>query len=282
LSPFVFGVVLAAAALHASWNALVKAGGDPFLRLAVVSLTAGLAVVPVLPLVVLPAAAAWPWLLGSLLTHLAYYVFLGLGYRNGDLSLVYPVARGVAPPMVAVAGFLIAGEGLGITGGLAVLLICGGILALAFAGGRRLERGRTLLPALGCGASIAAYTICDGMGGRASGAVWGYIAWLFFLDGFVFSLSVFWLRRRRLGDGLRRGFAPAAMGGLLSLVAYALVIWAMTLAPMALVSALRETSVVLAALIGSRLLGEPFGGRRLASASLVALGVALLQLSRLA
>ena len=272
--------MLAAAFLHATWNALVKHGGDPFLRLAVVNLTSALAAAPLVFLFAPPAWAAWPWLLGSLATHLAYYVALGLSYRSGDLSLVYPIARGVAPPLVAALGFLVAGEALGLAGSLAVLLIGGGILALSLGPRHATPRLHTLVPALGCGASIAAYTLCDGMGGRASGSTWGYIGWLFLLDGFVFSFSVFWLRRHRLAASLRLGLRPAAIGGVLSLIAYALVIWAMTLAPMALVSALRETSVVLAALIGTRLLGEPFGSRRLASACLVALGVLLLQTSR--
>jgi drug/metabolite transporter (DMT)-like permease len=282
LSPFVFCVVLGAAALHATWNALVKHGGDPFLRLAVVCLVSGLAAAPFLFFVTVPAVAAWPWLLVSLVTHLAYYVCLGLAYRGGDLSLVYPIARGVAPPLVALGGFLIAGEALGLGGTLALLLICGGILTLALGTGRAVDPVRTLAPALACGACIAAYTVADGLGARAADGPAGYIVWLFFLDGFAFSGAIFWIRRRDLAVGLRRGLAPAAIGGVLSFLAYALVIWAMTWAPLALVSALRETSVVLAALIGSTLLGEPFGRRRLASACLVALGVGLLELGSLA
>ncbi len=278
MTTLVFLVVLAAAILHASWNALVKHGGDPVFRLAAATLTGTACAVPFLPFASVPAAAAWPWLLGSVVTHIGYYVTLAAGYRTGDLSVVYPVARGVAPPLVALAAFLVAGETLGLAGAVAVALICGGILTLVLVGGAWRERPHAVVAALGCGATIAAYTICDGQGVRASGDALGYIVWLHLIDGFLFGVVVFWLRRDRLAGDIRRGLAPAALSGLLSMLAYGMVIWAMATTPMALVSALRETSVVLAAAIGTGLMGEPFGRRRIASAVLVALGVVALRL----
>jgi drug/metabolite transporter (DMT)-like permease len=278
LSPLVFAVVLLAAVLHASWNALVKSGGDPYLRLAIVNLTHSVVVLPLLPFVAVPAAEAWPWLLGSVATHLVYYFFLAAGYRVGDLSHVYPIARGVAPPLVALGALLVAGEVLSLAGTLAIGLVCIGIWVVA---GRGPTSRRPLLLALGTGTAIAAYTVCDGMGGRASGDVLGYIVWLFLLDGWPFAVLV--LLHRGTG-GLRKTLAqawqPAIGGGMMSVLAYGLVIWAMSTAPLAYVSALRETSVILAAAIGTLLLGEPFGRRRILAAGLVVIGVAILQLSR--
>lgn len=279
LSATVFAVVLAAAVLHAAWNALVKQGDDPFLRLAIVILTGSLVCLPLLPLVEPPPAAAWPWLLTSVAVHIGYDWLLCLGYLRGDLSLVYPVARGVAPPLVALSGAIVAGEHLSATALAAVAVVSVGIVLLVGLGRVARAQRRSVLYALGCGATIALYTLADGQGVRAAGEPWGYILWLFALDGLPFGLPVLWLQRHRLQGLATPGLGPAVLGGLLSFTAYALVIWAMATTPMALVSALRETSVVLAAWIGTRLLAEPFGGRRVAAASLVAAGIVLLKLA---
>lgn len=277
MSPLVFSVVLLAAVLHASWNALVKSGGDPYLRLAIVNLTHSIAVLPLLPFVGFPAAEAWPWLLGSVATHLLYYLFLAAGYRVGDLSHVYPIARGIAPPLVALGALLVAGEVLSLAGSAAIALVCLGIWIVA---GRSPTSRRPLLLALGTGTMIAAYTVCDGMGARASGDVLAYIVWLFLLDGWPFALWVGLRRGPDLVATIPRAWKPAIGGGCMSIVAYGMVIWAMSIAPLAYVSALRETSVLLAAAIGTLLLGEPFGRRRILAAGLVVIGVAILQLSR--
>lgn len=270
-----------AAVLHASWNALVKSGGDPYLRLAIVNVTHTIAVLPLLPFVGFPAAEAWPWLIASVAAHLAYYFFLAAGYRIGDLSHVYPIARGVAPPLVALGALLVAGEMLSLGGIAAILLVCLGIWLVASTRAPMPTHRRPLMLALGTGATIAAYTVSDGMGGRASGDVLAYIVWLFLLDGWPFAVLIVW-HRGTLGmrATLPLAWKPAVGGGLMSVAAYGLVIWAMSLAPMAYVSALRETSVLLAAAIGTLLLGEPFGQRRILAAGLVVLGVAMLQLSR--
>jgi drug/metabolite transporter (DMT)-like permease len=280
MDPIVLSLVLAAAVLHASWNALVKAGGDPFVRLAVVNAVGGLCALPLLPLVGPPAPASWPYLLGSVVVHHAYYLTLGYGYRFGDLSHVYPIARGVAPPLVAFCAWAFAGESLGLLGLLAILLISGGIISLAFTDDGRLVAIRPLAFGLATGITIAAYTLFDGLGGRAAGDVFAYIAWLFAIDAVPFSVIVALRYRRRLGPALAACWRPAAFGGALAVIAYALVIWAMSLTPMAAVSALRETSVIIAALIGTRILREPFGARRVLAASIVAAGVVLLQVSR--
>lgn len=282
MDPIVLTLVLAAALLHATWNALVKSGGDPFVRLAVVNAVGGLCTLPLLFLVDLPAPASWPYLFGSVIVHHAYYLALAYGYRFGDLSHVYPIARGVAPPLVAFAAWAFAGEGLGSLGLLAILVISGGIVSLAFTNDGRLVALKPLVFGFTTGITIAGYTLLDGLGGRAAGDVLGYIAWLFVIDAVPFSVLVACRYRRRLGPALAACWRPAALGGALSVIAYGLVIWAMTLTPMAAVSALRETSVIIAALIGTRLLREPFGARRVLAASLVAAGIVLLQVSRAA
>ncbi|HWL69498.1 MAG TPA: DMT family transporter [Geminicoccus sp.] len=277
----VFLVVILAAGLHASWNALVKTGGDPELRLALVGLVISAMMLPLCLLVPPPPAAAWPWLLGSLASHLFYYELLARAYRLGDLSQVYPVTRGLAPPVAALLAWLILGEGLEPAGVAAVVVIGLGIVALAAAGpGGSMAGRRALVPAVMNACVIGGYTICDGMGARTAGDAWSYVVWLFALDGLPFGALVLARRQGVLLRAVPLLWRPAALAGAMSLSAYALVIWAMTKAPIAYVSALRETSVVLAAWMGTRLLHEPFGRRRIACAALVALGVAALQLSR--
>ena len=282
MEPAIFALVLGAALLHASWNALVKTGGDPFVRLAVLNLVTGLCALPFLFAAAIPAAASWPCLFASIVIHHGYYLALGYGYRHGDLSHVYPIARGVAPPLVALVAWAFAGESPGGLGLVAILVISGGILSLAFTDDGRLGSLKPLGFALATGVTIAGYTLADGLGGRRAGDVFGYIAWLFAIDALPFALVVAWRYRARLGEALGRAWRPAAIGGVLAAAAYALVIWAMTRAPMAQVSALRETSVIMAALIGTRLLREPFGRRRIFAAGLVAAGVVLLQVGRAA
>jgi drug/metabolite transporter (DMT)-like permease len=282
MDPIVLSLVLAAALLHATWNALVKAGGDPFVRLAVVNAVGGLCSLPLLFVAAAPAPASWPYLIGSVLVHYVYFLALGYGYRFGDLSHVYPIARGIAPPLVAIVAWAVAGEALGLLGLLAVLVISGGIVSLAFTNDGRLVALKPLIFGFITGLTIAAYTLFDGLGGRASGDVLGYIAWLFVIEAVPFGILIAWRYRHGLGPALGAGWWPGALGGVLSSIAYGLVIWAMTLTPMAAVSALRETSVIIAAVIGTRLLREPFGTRRVLAASAVAVGVILLQASRAA
>ena len=279
VSLLVFSVVLGAAVLHATWNSLVKHGGDPFLRLAVVNLTGSAICLPLLPFIDPPVAAAWPWLVASVIIHIGYCSCLCLAYRLGDLSQVYPVARGVAPPLVAMLAWITVGETPSWNGLAAVALISGGILLIAF--GRRVagQGAQHLLLAALCGTCIAVYTICDGLGIRAAQGTLEYIVWFFFIDGLPFGLGVLWLRRSSLRAALPPVLLPAIGGGALSFLAYGLVIWAMRSTPMAYVSGLRETSVILATIIGTRLMGEPFGRERMTAACIVAGGIGLLKLA---
>jgi drug/metabolite transporter (DMT)-like permease len=274
----VAALVLLAAVLHATWNALVKAGGD---RLAVMALTMGLPALPsalALPFVAAPLPASWPFLFASIVVHTAYFASLVYAYRHGDLSQVYPIARGAAPVLVALGAWLLAGERPSLQAALGVLTVSGGVVSLAGRGGpRRAVEGPAVVLALLTACLIGLYSIIDGLGVRSAGTAAGYILWLFALTGLPFTAFVLWRRRGRLraafGPSLRSGIGAA----LISSLAYGIVIWAMSVAPMAQVVALRETSVVMAAAIGALFLGEPFGRRRIAAAAVVALGAVLLQ-----
>ena len=271
-------LVLAAAIMHATWNALVKSGRDRMVDLTIVIVGAGLMAGCFIPFVGLPDPAAWPWIFLSLLSHIGYYYFLLAAYRHGALSRVYPIARGVAPLFVAIGAIPLAGEVPDLMGMIGLGLVTFGILMLAIErGGMRGPAGRSVLFALATGACIVVYVLSDGMGVRASGDPAAYIAWMFFIEAFPMAIYCLHTRRHMLVaylryDGLRGMFGAAIAGG-----GYAIAIWAMSLAPMAQVTALRETSVIFGAIIGALILKESFGPKRIAAAVLVAGGNALLQ-----
>ena len=270
--------VLGAALLHAAWNAMLKGGSDTMLDMAIVVAASGLVVVPLLPFVPLPAPASWPYLGASLVIHIGYYTALVGTYRAGDLSHGYPLMRGVAPLLVAGFGAAVLGELPGAWMWLGILLICGGVIGIAFVGGASfLHNRRATAWALANAALIAAYTLVDGAGVRLAGSALGYAAWMFFLDGFPYVLIVAWLRRSELLAYARGNWQRGLAGGAFSVVAYAIALWAMTRAPIAAVAALRETSVIFAAILGSWLLKEPFGRARLAGAAAVVAGVIALR-----
>jgi drug/metabolite transporter (DMT)-like permease len=279
MEPLVFGLVAVAAVLHAVWNALVKVHGDRLVAITLVNASGGLMALALAPFVPFPDPESWPFLIGSALVHLFYYGFLVLSYRHGDLSQVYPIARGVAPMLVAVGAFVFAGERLAPLGIVAVAMISIGILSLALGRAAGRQRGSSVLFALFTGLMIASYTVLDGLGGRATTQVLGYIVWLFILDTFPLLGVTLILRRGRFLASVRAGWKPAVLGGVLAATAYGLVIWAMSLTPMTYVSALRETSVIVAALIGIHMLKEPMGLRRVSAAAVVAMGVVLLQVA---
>jgi drug/metabolite transporter (DMT)-like permease len=281
LQPEILVLVLLAAVAHAGWNALVKASGERGAIFSVLLLTGGafgLVGVVVLPL---PAPEAWFYLLLSAVVHYGYYGFLLLAYRYGDLSHVYPLARGSAPLMVAGGAWVMAGEQLGAMGIAGLALASGGIMSLAFENGLpRDHAAKAVFFAIGTGTLIAAYTVVDGLGVRASQAPISYIAWLNVLEAIPISL---WLLARRPASftGLSgRSWRRGIFGGVLAMAAYGLVIYALSLGAMAHISALRETSVLFAALIGILILREKAGsqGRRIAAAGLVSAGIVTLQL----
>ncbi len=270
-------LVLLAALCHASWNALVKIGGDRLVVLAVVNLVGAAVALAALPFVAPPAPASWPWIVASVLVHLLYYACLVRQYRVGDLSHVYPLSRGLSPLLIAGGAAAAAGETLSLHATAGIALASAGIASLAFEGGPPWRRdARPALYATGTAVVIACYTIIDGMGVRRAGSAGGYVAWLFLLDGLPIALFAAARRGRELRRIVAREWAKSLLGGCLAIAAYGLVIWAMSLGPMAQVSALRETSVIFAALIGVVLLGERFGPRRVVAAVLVATGLVIL------
>jgi drug/metabolite transporter (DMT)-like permease len=280
LDPGVVALVLLAALLHATWNALIKSGGDRLAAMALLTATSCLIGLAGLPFVPVPEAAAWPWLLMSVAVHQAYFATLILAYRTGDLSQVYPIARGTAPMLVAVGAWLLAGEVLTLAEAVGVVVLSLGIVSLSWRRGLRPHgEAQALLFALMTAVSIALYSLADGLGVRASGHAVGYILWLFFLQAPPFLAFVAWRRGRRLLEIAPRDLRNGLAGGAISMAAYGCVIWALGQGPMAHVVALRETSVILAALLGTLFLGEPFGRRRIAAACTVAAGAALLQLT---
>ena len=269
--------VIAAGALHAIWNTLVKAGSDRTATFALVMLGAGLVWLPVGVILGFPAAASWPYLAASCFIHLFYSLFLLSAYRHGDLSQVYPIARGSAPALVALGAWSLAGEGLTGLELLGLAAVSGGIISLACLRGR--SHGRMgVAYALLTGLTIGGYVTADGMGVRAAGEPFAYIAWLFVIQGALLGAVGWWLRRETLYAALRASWVPGLCGGVIASLSYGIAIWAMTVAPMAHVTALRETSVLIATLIGVRLLGEPFGRHRVLAAVVVAGGAIVLQI----
>ena len=278
-----FGVtlaVLAAALLHAGWNALLKAarGGDPLLDMACVVAGSALTGAIVAPFVGFPDPAAWKFAAMSAAIHFGYYVTLAHAYRTGDLSFAYPLMRGTAPLLVTVLGAAFLAEWPTTQVALGIVLICAGIVSIAL-----VRRGRhppaAFAWALGNAGIIALYTLVDGAGARASGNAASYVVWLTVFEAVPFLGWIFAVRGGAAARGyLRRGWRRGLAGGAASLAAYGIVLWAMTRAPVAAVAALRETSVLFAALIGAVWLKEGFNLPRLAGAASVVLGIAALKL----
>ena len=281
-SPLTLGVtfaVLGAGLLHASWNALLKTarGGEPMLDTAAVVAGSSAWALAVLPFAGLPDPAAWPFVALSSAIHFAYYITLTNAYRMGDLSFAYPIMRGAAPLITAVLGIVFLGELPALHVCLGILLICGGIVSIAFVRRER-HRWQAAAWALGNAAIIATYTLVDGAGVRSSGNPLAYVSWLLFLEGLPFLAWVLWRGRRPAAAYLVRTHRLALVGGFCSLAAYGIALWAMTRAPVAAVAALRETSVLFAAVIGAVWLREGFGMMRLAGAAFVVAGIAALKL----
>jgi drug/metabolite transporter (DMT)-like permease len=281
--PLDFGVaalVLLAAVLHASWNAFVKAGPDKLVLLALVMAVAGLPMACVMPFVPVPEPASWPYLGVSIAVHWLYYAFLANAYRFGDLSQVYPIARGAAPLLVACGAWILADEALGPGGMMGVAVVSAGIMSLAWRRGSIADGSiKPVAFAALTALCIAVYSVADGLGVRRTAEPFSYISWLFVLDMPPLLVAVAWRRRGRAMAAFRPVLLPGFVGGLCSAAAYAIVIWAMSRGTIAHVVALRETSVIVAALIGTVVLGEPFGTRRITAACTVAGGAALLQLA---
>lgn len=269
-------IVIGAGALHAAWNAIAKSCADQLAVFAMIGVAATVGGGGVLALTGLPSRAAIGFAAASATIHIGYELALMRSYRIGAFSQVYPIARGTSPLLVAFGAFLLAGERLAVVPAAGIAILAGGLAGLALSSGRLT---RAELPAVGAavltGFAIAGYTIVDGLGVRHTSDPQAYAALLFLLQGPVFPViaafrrpAALWLTGATAGRGL--------LAGALSLVAYGTVLWAQTKAPLAEVAAIRETSVVFAAVVGMKLFGERFGSRRVAAALLVAAGIVLI------
>jgi drug/metabolite transporter (DMT)-like permease len=276
----VFLAVLFAAACHAGWNALIKVGLDPLSTTTLISLGSGVVALILVPFVGTPAMAAWPWLIGSIAIHLVYFASLIESYRTGDLGQVYPIARGAAPLMTAVATTIFIDERLSTVGWTGILALVAGVLLLSARGGRELAQidRRAIGFALFTAMTICAYSVVDGVGARLAANPNAYSLWLFI------GIAVVMLPYALYRDGpdvipamqrfWRRGFA----GGALQVLSYGIAIWAMTVAPIAVVATLRETSVLFGAVIAVVVLKEPLRAVRVVAACMIVCGLVLIRL----
>jgi drug/metabolite transporter (DMT)-like permease len=272
--------VLAAAALHAGWNAMLKVKLEPFLAMVLINLAASLVTMPLIFVTGWPKAEAWPWLIASVTIHVGYYITLTSAYERADMGQVYPIARGSAPLMTAAVGILFLGEPVSPVGMAGIAVLGCGIFVMSMKSAQdamHMDR-KALMFALATAVTICLYTISDGKGARISGDPAAYIVALFIIDGLVFTAYAV---MRRGFHGLRPilGFVgPGVAGGAMSAGAYGIAIWAMTVAPIPLVAAVRETSVLFAAVIAVVFLKEPLRTNRIVAACLIVAGLVLIRL----
>lgn len=276
----VFLLVLVGAALHAGWNALVKHGTDRVIGMGHIALGAVPFAAPLILIFGFPAPASWPWLFGSAVLHAAYMFTLIAAYRVGDYTQVYPMARGSGPMIVALIGPFFINEALSTTEEVGVGIMIAGLLLMALKGGRLATRpaGAAVGFALLTAVIIAGYTLADGIGVRLSGTPIGYTGVVFLGDAIAMGLAILYLRGPAGIAAIVRDWPKALTGGGLSFGSYGIAIWAMSVAPIALVAALRETSIVFALLIGAVFLKEPLTRWRVAAVTGILAGVILIRL----
>jgi drug/metabolite transporter (DMT)-like permease len=276
-------LVLLAALLHASWNAILKADSDRVAGMAAILVTGGVVGLALTPWVPFPEPTSWHYLLGSAVVHHIYYFTLIKAYRHGDLSHVYPIARGLGPFIVAILSGPVLGEALGIGQMAGVALVSCGLASLALHGRSDPacpRDGKANFYAILTGVLIASYTFLDALGVRSVADPFSYIVWLNVLEAPFVPLFAIWLRGRALLPYLRQNGLRAVAGGSLATLGYGIVVWAFAMGTVAQAATLRETSVIFAALIGTLFLREPFGPFRVLAAALVAAGVILLHIAR--
>lgn len=278
MSPLLVTLVLTAAVLHAVWNAMAKSGGSPLYSVASYQVAGSVICAALVFLVPFPAAQSWPYIIASVLIHNAYYFSLAGAYRHGDLSLVYPLFRGLAPVLVAIGAAVFADELLTRSALAGVVLVSFGLISLTLFGQRAARpTSGALVFGLTTSALIAVYTVVDGIGVRSVSNSMSYILWLFLLEPLPVCIWLLFTQPGPWFAFMRRSPGRIIAGGIASSTAYALVIYAMGLGAMALVSSLRETSVIFAAIIGALFLKESFGRQRIIAALLVAIGVIVIR-----
>ena len=278
----VFLAVLGAAFLHAAWNGLIRIGtpgGSRLQNLLLMALVQGGIGLAMLSMAPLPPASVWPWIIAASALHTGYKLCLAAAYDHGDLSRVYPLARGSAPLMVLVVSVLAGIDTLHWGEVLAVLVLVAGILTMA-GGAIRAGESRRLIPwALATAVMTTGYTIVDGIGAREAGDLLMFLGWTFALDGLLFGFSVALLRGRQIFRAPPAVWLRSALAACASLGAYGVVVWAMTQAPIPLVGALRESSILFAMLIGWRMFGERISRDKAVAGSLILAGVALMRVT---
>ena len=272
------GAVLFSALLHAIWNSLAHAVSDRLVGFALIGVACTVGGGLMAAVAGLPPAAAWPFVIASAVLHVGYNLLLLASYQLGEFSQMYPLARGTSPWVVALVSVTVLGRELPIIELAGVLAVSAGLIALVFVGGRP---SRTDLPALTAavltGLMIAAYTVIDGIGVMHA-PLFAYTGWLFLLQGPPIAVLAVVRRGRRLPQALRTSAATGLVGGVISIAAYTIVLWAQTSGALAPIAALRETSIVFGALIGAVFLGERLGARRAIAAGVVLAGVLLISL----
>jgi drug/metabolite transporter (DMT)-like permease len=278
MAPTIFLAVLLGAALHASWNAVVKGGPDKLMTTVLLAAVSGLIGAGALPFLAPPAPAAAPYLLASAVVQVVYFALVAGAYQATDMSRAYPLMRGLAPALVAVFAAGVLGERLGSLAWVGVALISSGVFAMTFAYGGPTSRRGTVLALANAGV-IACYTLIDGAGVRASGAPVAYAMWLFLLNAVPLVAWALLARRRTFLRYAERHWRLGLAGGIGNLGSYGLALWAMTHAPVAVVAALRETSILFGMAIAALILHERVGRARLAAAALIVVGVASLRLA---
>jgi drug/metabolite transporter (DMT)-like permease len=274
MSPAVVGLVLFAGALHAAWNAVLRGGADRLWSVTIMSFATTVVAIPLAVVLPLPASPSWPYLLLSSCLQVGYSVFLVYAYGQGELGRVYPIVRGSVPLLVTLGGFLFAGQHPSAVSLLGVVLVALGIMSLAL--GRRRATAKSVVLAFITGLFVASYVTADGIGVRVAGDPWAYAAWIFLIYGALMPTTFMAVRGRLALEVLSAETLKALAGGVISLIAYVAVILALALGPIGPISALRETSVIFAVLIGRIFLGEALTMRRLAACAVIAFGASCL------
>lgn len=273
--------VLFAAFCHASWNALVKFGNDRFFGLIMISFFSGVLAIPALFWLGLPSVNAIRWLMLSVIFHIGYTYFLSQAYTHGDLGQIYPISRGSAPLITALLSVLIFNEVISLTEFIGILLIISGVIIIAFAG-RKFTlniKGKALFYALCTAFFTACYTLSDGHGSRTSEDPIVYTLWLFLLNGIVLMVPGIMKYRSTLFQGIKQYWRTGLLGGLMQLISYGIAIWAMSQAPIVLVAAIRETSVLFAMFLSIVFLKERFNMMRVIACMVILAGVLLAKLA---
>lgn len=277
MDPSVVGVVLVAAVMHASWNAIAHGIKDKVVAFALHAAGGWLCAVPLIVWATPPDSRSWPYLAASVALHVPYNLLLMAAYRLGDFSQVYPLARGISPLLVTVLSAVLVSEIPPSGQIVGILVISAGLASLVVIGRRRGSVPRAaVLAATATGLIIASYSTVDGIGVRLSGSSLGYVAWLMFLDGTVLPLVALAWRGRALFGPIRDVWHIGLAGGFAGVLAYGLVLWAQTRAALGPVAALRETGIIFGAIIGTVVFHERFGRARIVAAALVATGVVVL------